>query len=175
MSDTSLDNILISSELSETYNNLEPSLNNEGFEIVKLAWVAGEIRTLQILLERSDSGKISIDECRDQSNKISALLDVYSGFTEKYNLEVSSSGIDRPLSRLKDFEKYKDMLCKLKLVSPLEGRAKFKGFVKNVEENIIHFKDEEGIEFSFSFKRIDNAKLILTDELIRQALRDSKK
>lgn len=158
---------------------IAPTAQSMGYELVRVSMIgAGSSRpTLQIMAERPD-GTMLIDDCSRLSQAVSALLDVENLIEEAYNLEVSSPGIDRPLTRLKDFERYAGFEARIELHSPVNGQRKFKGILRGIEGETIAFETEQGAAVQLPFGEVDKAKLILTDELIRAAMKaekDSKK
>ncbi|MEO1408056.1 MAG: ribosome maturation factor RimP, partial [Pseudomonadota bacterium] len=128
--------------------------------------------TLQIMAERPDGG-IEVDECADISTAVSATLDVEDPITDAYNLEVSSPGIDRPLTRLKDFEDFEGHEAKLETSELIDGRKRFKGMLAGVEADEVLINVEEGT-IGLKFDWLSEAKLVLTDELIKEMLKARK-
>ncbi len=158
---------------------IAPMAQTMGYDLVRVSLIgAGSTRpTLQIMAERPD-GTMLIDDCSRLSQAVSALLDVENLIDEAYNLEVSSPGIDRPLTRLKDFDRYAGFEARIELHSPVNGQRKFKGTVRGVDGETILFETEQGATVHLTFGEVDKAKLLLTDELIRAAMKaekDSKK
>lgn len=158
---------------------IAPMAQTMGYDLVRVSLIgAGSTRpTLQIMAERPD-GTMLIDDCSRLSQAVSALLDVENLIDEAYNLEVSSPGIDRPLTRLKDFDRYAGFEARIELHSPVNGQRKFKGTVRGVDGETILFETEQGATVHLPFGEVDKAKLLLTDELIRAAMKaekDSKK
>lgn len=158
---------------------IAPMAQTMGYDLVRVSMIgAGSSRpTLQIMAERPD-GTMLIDDCSRLSQAVSALLDVENLIEEAYNLEVSSPGIDRPLTRLKDFDRYAGFEARIEMHSPVNGQRKFKGVVRGLEGENILFETEQGAMVTLPFADVDRAKLILTDELIRAAMKaekDSKK
>lgn len=123
-------------------------------------------RTLQIMAERITDGGMNIDDCEKLSRTVSAILDVEDSISDAYRLEVSSPGIDRPLTRLHDFDDYKGFTAKLETQLPMAGRKRFSGTLLGLEgETIVIKVDAE--EHRIAFNNIANAKLVLTDALIK--------
>ena len=130
--------------------------------------------TLQIMAERVDGQPMTVDDCAEISHVVSALLDVEDPITEAYSLEVSSPGIDRPLTRLKDFERFAGFEAKMELRRPHEGRKRFRGRLAGVREGgLVAIRLDDGSEPALPFDEISSAKLILTDELIA-AVQDNR-
>lgn len=158
---------------------IAPTAQSMGYDIVRVLMIgAGSTRpTLQIMAERPD-GTMLIDDCSRLSQAVSALLDVENLIEEAYNLEVSSPGIDRPLTRLKDFSRYADFEARIEMHVAIDGQRKFKGVLRGVDGETILLEEESGEVARLPFADLDKAKLVLTDELIRAAMKaekDSKK
>ena len=133
---------------------------------MRLRLMSGKTKTLQIMAERPD-GSIDVDDCGQISTAVSALMDVEDPIEDNYALEVSSPGIDRPLTRLKDFERFAGFEAKLELQMPHEGQRRFRGRLRGVEgDTIIVLLDEGERELRVSFAEMAKAKLVLTDDLI---------
>ena len=154
---------------------IAPMAQTMGYDLVRVSLIgAGSTRpTLQIMAERPD-GTMLIDDCSRLSQAVSALLDVENLIDEAYNLEVSSPGIDRPLTRLKDFDRYAGFEARIELHSPVNGQRKFKGVVRGVDGEMIVFETEQGATVHLPFGEVDKAKLLLTDALIRAAMKAEK-
>ena len=157
---------------------ISPTAEDLGFEIVRVRLLGGENgRILQIMAERPD-GTMNIEGCAELSRALSALLDVEDPIDASYDLEVSSPGIDRPLTRPKDFENYAGFDAKLELQTPIDGRRRFKGKLEGVAEEDggevlmrvqLEGKSEPEV-IGLAWHLLAEAKLILTDELIRHDL-----
>jgi len=156
---------------------LTPVIEGMGFELVRVRYMSGKTKTLQVMADRPDGG-IEVDECADISTAISATLDVEDPIEEAYNLEVSSPGIDRPLTRLKDFEVWAGYEAKIETTELIDGRRRFRGTLQGVEDGEVLLETEiegEGrATIGLQFDWLSDAKLILTDELIREMLRQRK-
>lgn len=156
---------------------ISPSIEGMGYEVVRVKIMGAHNgrQTLQIMLDRSDDEDIGVDDCEKASRQISAVLDVEDPISEGYYLEVSSPGIDRPLTRLKDFEAFKGFEARINTAEKIEGRKKFTGKLIGTSENLVIIKlpeCENNIEISFD--RIKSAKLVLNDELIDSLSNNSK-
>jgi ribosome maturation factor RimP len=151
---------------------LTPVIEGMGFEVVRIRLMGGKTKTLQVMAERPEGG-IEVDECAEISGAISAVLDVEDPLEDAYTLEVSSPGIDRPLTRLKDFETFEGYEAKLETTEMIDGRRRFKGVLAGVEGNDVLIDIEEGT-IGLQFEWLSDAKLVLTDELIREMLRQRK-
>jgi ribosome maturation factor RimP len=137
-----------------------------GFEIVRVAVTNGRQRTLQVMADRADGSLISVEDCAEISHALSAIFDVEEPLNGAYDLEVSSAGIDRPLTRPKDFTTFAGFEAKVETKAPLAGRKRFRGLLKGVDANGDVVMDVEGQELVVPMDAIGNAKLVLTDALI---------
>jgi len=157
---------------------VEPVLIDMGFRLVRLSITGREGQTVQIMAERPD-GTITIDECEQISRQVSAVLDVHDVISAAYRLEISSPGIDRPLVRLQDFEDWAGYEAKVELSQPVDGRKRFRGKLEGFEGDEVRIEcdlDQIGrTVLGFPASLISEARLVLTDELIREALSRAKK
>ncbi|SFN43311.1 ribosome maturation factor RimP [Roseovarius lutimaris] len=151
---------------------ITPVIEDLGYELVRVRLMGGKTHTLQIMAERP-AGGIEVDDCAKISTAVSAVLDVEDPITEQYTLEVSSPGIDRPLTRLKDFEAFEGYEAKIETSEMIDGRKRFKGMLAGVENNEVLINVEEGT-IGLEFDWLADAKLVLTDELIKEMLRQRK-
>ncbi|MFM7656043.1 MAG: ribosome maturation factor RimP [Paracoccaceae bacterium] len=155
---------------------VQPVIEGLGFELVRIRLMGGATRTLQIMADKPEGG-IEVDDCGDISTAVSAVLDVEDPIEENYVLEVSSPGIDRPLTRLKDFEMWKGWEARVETTELIDGRRRFKGMLAGVEGDEVLIELDEGKEtvtIGLQFDWLSDAKLILTDELITEMLRQKK-
>lgn len=153
---------------------ITPSLEVLGYEIVRVKFMEGERRRiLQVMLDRADEAPLSINDCETASRQISAILDVEDPIVEKYHLEVSSPGLDRPLTRKKDFENHLGYVAKIETVDKVDERRRFTGRLVAVEGDDVVIttevvpqgaEDVEGVAIAFS--NIKSAKLVMNDELL---------
>lgn len=154
-----------------------PVIEGMGFELVRVRLMSStKSKTLQIMAERPEGG-IEVDECAEISTAVSAILDVEDPIEDEYTLEVSSPGIDRPLTRLKDFATFEGYEAKIETTEMIDGRRRFKGMLAGVEgDEVLLTLDEQGEEVTvgLNFDWLSDAKLVLTDELIREMLRQRK-
>ena len=151
---------------------ITPVIEDMGFELVRIRLMGGEMKTLQIMADKPQGG-IEVDDCADISSAVSAVLDVEDPISDAYNLEVSSPGIDRPLTRLKDFEMFEGYEAKLETHDMIDGRRRFKGELAGVEGTEVLINVEEGT-IGLEFDWLSDAKLVLTDDLIKEMLRQRK-
>ena len=151
---------------------INPILSDMGFELVRLRLISNKEITLQIMAARPD-GYINVDECAEISTCISAVLDVEDPILDTYNLEVSSPGIDRPLTRIKDFEAFEGYEAKIETVELIEGQKRFKGTLAGINGSEILINLDEGT-IGLEFDWLAEAKLVLTDELVKEMLKQKK-
>jgi ribosome maturation factor RimP len=149
-----------------------PTIEGLGFELVRLRLMGGKRAVLQIMAERPDGG-IEVDDCARISRAVSAVLDVEDPISAEYVLEVSSPGIDRPLTRLKDFERWTGYEARVETAEPIDGRRRFKGVLGGVQDGEVLLEIPEGT-IGLDFDLIADAKLVLTDALIAESLAGRK-
>lgn len=155
-------------DLNERIRELiEPTVEALGFELVRVTYGGGRTPVLQIMAERPD-GTMGIEDCEALSREVSALLDVEDPIPGEYNLEVSSPGIDRPLTRAKDFQRWQGFEAKLELDATLDGRRRFSGRLGGLDGEEVLVDTQEG-PARLPLARVVKAKLVLTDELIAAA------
>ena len=153
-----------------------PVIEGLGFELVRIRLMGGNTKTLQIMADRPEGG-IDVEDCAVISTAVSASLDVEDPIEEAYNLEVSSPGIDRPLTRLKDFDVWEGYEARIETAEQIDGRKRFKGILRGTEGDEALIEIEAGGEqvvIGLNFDLLADAKLILTDELIAEMLRQRK-
>jgi ribosome maturation factor RimP len=142
-----------------------PSLAATGFEVVRVQFLGQYSPVLQIMIERTDRRAVSVDDCANVSRAVSALLDVEDVIPGSYTLEVSSPGIDRPLTRPEHFVRFAGFEAKLETRVPLDGRKRFTGRLLGLEGERVRIATAEG-ELALPLADVQRAKLVLTDELI---------
>ena len=143
-----------------------PTLEAMGFEVVRVAVTSGARKTLQVMADRSDGSLISVEDCTEISHALSAIFDVEEPLSGAYDLEISSAGIDRPLTRPKDFAAYAGFEAKVETKMPLAGRKRFRGVLKGLNSAGDAVIDIDGADVAVPMEAIGNAKLVLTDALI---------
>lgn len=154
---------------------LAPVAEGLGYELVRIMLIGSASNpTLQVMAERPD-GTMGVEDCETLSKAVSAVLDVENVIDGKYELEVSSPGIDRPLTRLKDFEKHVGFEARVEIEPGIGAQKKFKGRIAAVENGIVQFRDEAGKEYPLPFRDIQRAKLLLTDALIASVMKKKEK
>lgn len=163
----------IISQMSHLQPIIEPAVEAAGYKLVRLRVMAGRTKTLQIMAERPD-GTMNVDDCAKLSRALSEFLEAEGPIEGDYDLEVSSPGIDRPLTRQSDFARWAGHEAKIELVNANEaGRKKFKGMLLGLDGNDVML-EADGARFKFPFRGIAEAKLVLTDKLIAEDLKARK-
>jgi len=157
---------------------VEPVLEDLGFRLVRVTISGRNGTTVQVMAERLD-GTITVEECAEISRNLSPLLDAHDPLPGHYALEVSSPGIDRPMARVSDFETWAGYEAKIELKQPLSGRKRFRGLLAGVENGEVRIEvelDQPGRQLvGLPVALIAEARLVLTDALIRESLRRSKR
>jgi ribosome maturation factor RimP len=161
----------LSIDTQEIARIIEPSLDAMGYRLVRVMLTSAPRRpTLQVMAERLDEASMTVDDCAEISRAISALLDVADPIAGAYMLEVSSPGIDRPLVRPEDYDRFAGFEARIDLAAPHDGRKRFRGRLLGRAGDDVRLVAETG-EVSLPFAAIARAKLVLTDDLIAQAQR----
>lgn len=151
---------------------ITPVIEDLGYELVRVRLMSGKNAILQVMADKPEGG-IEVDDCAKISNEIGAILDVEDPISEEYALEVSSPGIDRPLTRMKDFENFEGYEAKIETTELVDGRRRFKGELAGTEGDEVLINVAEGT-LGLKFDWLSDAKLVLTDELISEMLRQRK-
>ena len=151
---------------------ITPVIEDLGYELVRVRLMTGKNAILQVMADRPEGG-IEDDDCAKISNEVGAILDVEDPIAEEYALEVSSPGIDRPLTRMKDFENFEGYEAKIETTELVDGRRRFKGELAGIEGDEVLINVAEGT-LGLKFDWLSDAKLVLTDELITEMLRQRK-
>lgn len=155
----------------------EPVLAGLGFRLVRVKVSGGETATVQVMAERPD-GTFAIEDCEAVSRELSPVLDAHDPISGAYRLEVSSPGIDRPLVRPSDFVAWAGHEAKLELKEPVNGRKRFRGLIEGFDDGevrvVCDLEDIGKQVLGFPVALVADAKLVLTDELVRQSLRRGK-
>ncbi len=156
---------------------VEPVLEGMGFRLVRVLISGSAERIVQIMAERPD-GSMTVDDCEMISKGVSPVIDVADPLSGKYRLEISSPGIDRPLVRPSDFEDWAGHEAKIELKEPVDGRKRFKGLLEGFEDGEVRIAADAGSlgiqHLGFPVDLISDARLVLTDDLIRDALTRAK-
>ncbi|HML11309.1 MAG TPA: ribosome maturation factor RimP [Stellaceae bacterium] len=145
---------------------IEPSLQAMGYRLVRIAFLGARRATLQIMAERLDDAPMTVDDCTEISRSVSALLDVADPIDSAYMLEVSSPGLDRPLTRPEDYDRFAGFEAKIELAQPLDGRKRFKGRILGRAGEHVRLHGEAG-QVSLPLGDIAKAKLVITDDLLK--------
>lgn len=155
--------------------SIEPALGTLGFRLVRVKVTGRDGGTLQVMAERPD-GSFTIDDCEAVSRALSPILDVEDPIQAAYRLEVSSPGIDRPLVRRSDIERALGHEAKIEMNLMVDGRKRFRGILEAIENDAVKVKSTEGkADALLPLNEIADAKLMLTDALIEEALRRDKR
>jgi ribosome maturation factor RimP len=146
---------------------IEPEVNTLGYDLVRVCMIGGSSDpTLQVMAERHDTRQLDITDCERISRRLSEVLDMCDPIDGSYRLEVSSPGIDRPLTRLKHYSDWTGHEARITLHHPRDERKQFSGTLQGVRRDHIHLIDKTGHEHTFHMADIASAKLLLTDKLI---------
>ncbi len=143
-----------------------PTLADLGYELVRVAVLGRERPTVQIMADRADGALIGVDDCEAISRAVGAVLDVADPIPGAWTLEVSSAGIDRPLTRRKDWARFTGHRARAEMEIPVDGRKRISGVVLGVDATHARLRLDEGGEIALPLADIRRAKLVLTDELI---------
>ena len=149
-------------------NAIQPEADALGIEVVRIRMMGGRTPTLQIMIEKTEGGT-DVEDCADFSRAISPALDVHDFIDNKYHLEISTPGIDRPLTRAKDFAAWMGHLAKVELKIPIDGRRRFQGEITGEENGVVTLLMEDETELEANVSEMSKASLVLTEELIEAA------
>ena len=152
---------------------LNPILDDLGFEMVRVRLSSGDPSTLQIMADRLD-GPIGVDELAEINTSVGTILDVEDPIPENYTLEISSPGIDRPLTRKKDFDSFQGFEAKIETTELIDGRRRFRGVLAGVNNDEVLINLEEGT-IGLKFTWLSEARLVLSDDLIKKMLKKNTK
>ena len=152
---------------------LNPILEDLGFEMVRVRLSSGNPSTLQIMADRLD-GPIGVDELAEINTSVGTILDVEDPIPENYTLEISSPGIDRPLTRIKDFDSFQGFEAKIETTELIDGRRRFRGVLAGVNNDEVLINLEEGT-IGLKFTWLSDARLVLSDDLIKKMLKKNTK
>ena len=150
---------------ADVERSIAPAIEAMGYDIVRVVLSGSQRPRLQIMAERKDGAGMVVDDCVAVSRAASAILDVEDPISGPYELEVSSPGIDRPLTRLADFERFAGFEAKLETALPLDGQRRWKGCLLGLDGETVRLKTKTG-EVALPFAAIEKAKLVLTDDLL---------
>ena len=144
---------------------IEPSLAAMGYRLVRVVVTSGRRATLQVMAERIDDAPMTVDDCALISRSVSALLDVADPIADAYLLEISSPGIDRPLVRPEDYDRFSGFEARIELTEPFGGRKRFRGRLLGTADGEVRLATEAG-EARLPLASVARARLVLTDDLI---------
>ncbi|MGH7079667.1 MAG: ribosome maturation factor RimP [Acetobacteraceae bacterium] len=144
-----------------------PTLEAMGYELVRIALGAGRAARVQIMAERTDGAAMAVADCTAISHRLGAVLDVLDPLPGAWTLEVSSPGIDRPLVRAKDWNRFSGHLARVELAAPVAGRRRLSGTVLGADEGEARLRLDDGTEIALPFAAIRRARLVLTEALMR--------
>jgi ribosome maturation factor RimP len=147
---------------------IEPTLGGMGYDLVRVLLRGGQRPTLQIMAERADRAPMTVEHCAEISRAVSALLDVADPIAGAYRLEVTSPGLDRPLTRRADFDRFRGFEARVETELPIEGRRRFRGRLLGVVDDQVRLQLEDG-EQAIPCAGIKKAKLVVTDEVLAAA------
>lgn len=145
---------------------ISPTLEGMGYELVRVAVLGRERPTVQVMADRADGAQISVEDCEAISHAVGAVLDVDDPLPGAWTLEVSSAGIDRPLTRPKDWNRFAGHLARVDMQFPVEGRKRFAGVILGADMDTARLRLDDGAEVALKLTAIRRAKLVLTDALI---------
>lgn len=147
---------------------LEPIIDELGYEAVRIITMGQAHPTLQIMIDRKDGSEINVEDCAKVSRAVSEVMDEKDPISDQYTLEVSSPGLDRPLTKLEHFKRFSGYEAKVETDVEVERRKRFKGKIVNVDDkNNINF-DMEGTQYAIPFDAVSKARIIITDELLKE-------
>jgi ribosome maturation factor RimP len=153
--------------IAELSRIIEPEVKALGYDLVRVAMIGGTSDpTLQVMAERPETRQLDIADCERISRRLSDLIDANDPIEGSYRLEVSSPGIDRPLTRLKDFADWAGHEARIALAEPSEGRKQYSGTIEGVDGDTVKIEGKDGRAYAVPFNAISSAKLLLTDKLI---------
>ena len=145
---------------------ITPSIEHLGYELVRVQILGRERPTVQVMADRADGQLISVEDCETISHQISAVLDVEDPIPGAWSLEVSSAGIDRPLTRVKDWNRFSGHLARVETTFPVNGRKRYAGVVLGADGDEARLRLDDGTEVALKLADVRRAKLVLTDALI---------
>lgn len=152
-------------KMHPVYDLVAPKIEEMGFDVVRVMMTGGQKPVLQIMIERKDRKNLVVDDCAAVSRVVSEILDEKDPIDSEYSLEVSSPGVDRPLTKLEHFERFAGYEAKIETDEPVDGRKRFKGKIVAVEGDEMIALNMDDTEFKIPFRTVAKAKLVLTDEL----------
>ena len=145
---------------------ITPALEGLGYELVRVAITGRDRPTVQIMADRADGAAMAVEDCEAISRELGAVIDVADPMPGEWTLEVSSPGIDRPLTRVKDWNRFAGHLARAELDPPLDGRKRFSGVVLGADAEFARLRLDDGSEVALPLAHLRRARLVLTDALI---------
>ncbi len=145
---------------------ITPALEGLGYELVRVAITGRDRPTVQIMADRADGAAMAVEDCEAISRELGAVIDVADPMPGEWTLEVSSPGIDRPLTRVKDWNRFAGHLARAELDPPLDGRKRFSGVVLGADAEFARLRLDDGSEVALPLAQLRRARLVLTDALI---------
>ena len=146
-----------------------PALEAMGYELVRVAVLGRDRPTVQVMADKADGSQITVADCEAISHALSAVLDVEDPIPGAWSLEISSAGIDRPLTRPKDWNRFAGHLARAETNAPIDGRKRFSGVVLGADDTAARMRLDDGSEIVLPLTGLRRAKLVLTDALIEAA------
>jgi len=154
-------------DIAAVAKQIEPEVKSLGYELVRVAMIGGTSDpTLQVMAERPDTRQLDLSDCEAISRRLSDWIDENDPIEGSFRLEVSSPGIDRPLTRLKDYQDWAGHEARISLAEQRDGRKQYSGTLDGVEGETVKLIDKGGNVHALPFSEISSAKLLLTDKLI---------
>ena len=153
---------------------VEPSLTDMGFELVRVAVLGRDRPTVQIMVDRADGSAVSVEDCEHLGHHFSAMMNVEDPIPGPWSLELSSPGIDRPLTRVKDWNRFAGHLARIELAVPVDGRKRFSGIVLGADNTAARVRLDDASEVALPLRDVRRAKLVLTDALIEATATPTK-
>ena len=143
-----------------------PTLTDMGYELVRVAVLGRERPTVQIMADRADGALINVTDCENITHALGAVIDVADPLPGAWTLEISSAGIDRPLTRRKDWNRFAGHMARVEMLVPIDGRRRFNGIILGADETHARLRLDDGAEVAAPLADLRRAKLVLTDALI---------
>lgn len=147
---------------------LSPVVEKLGYELVRVMTIGAKKPTLQVMIDRLDGKDITVDDCATVSRALSDVLDEKDPIENQYSLEVSSPGIDRPLTKPQHFARFAGYDAKIETIHPVENRKRFKGKILAIDDAQNISFEMDGVQYSIAFDNVAKAKILLTDELLQK-------
>jgi ribosome maturation factor RimP len=145
---------------------VSPTLEGMGYELVRVMVLGRDRPTVQVMADRADGSQITVADCEAISHALGAVLDVEDPMPGAWSLEISSAGIDRPLTRIKDWNRFAGHLARAETNEPIDGRRRFSGTALGADATAARLRLDDGNEIVLPLHAIRRAKLLLTDALI---------